>query len=131
MKMNETINGVKEAVTGLMPYLEKAAEKLGTTAQYLWALQLKQAYVLFWTNIVYIILTCFGWFIFYKGAKKLTKTQDKDLVMGLFIFLVSLGIALTASTLVHLSSINEYMTMLFNPEYWALSEVVKLLRGGK
>lgn len=137
--MNETINSVKDVVNSLMPYLEQAAEKLGTTAQYLWALQVKQAYVVAFQYLISYVVFGLGWYWLIKFAKYMFEKDDDCYnprryqredglaIIGFFTGLIFVVI----SIIYFLSTFQTVLTMLFNPEYWALSEVVKLLRGGK
>lgn len=141
----ETVNGVREAVREIMPYLEQVAEKLGQTAQYLWALQVKQGFIM---GIGYLLqYLCWGLFValFLWLAKKTwgkyqsVVEQNKNL--GYWskedtmpyefggMFGGGLAVAILAMWLVTLPSIHEILTLLFNTEYWALKQVVALLKG--
>jgi hypothetical protein len=136
------MNEFKEVIKEIMPYLEKVAEQLGTTAQYLWMLQVKQAYVV---GISYL-LEYLVWAILFFGYYKLCRFMylkyngnlfmqnpeyqyvKDDIFTGLG-WMVPSGIILVTLFIVISPSIINVVTLLINPEYWALNEVIKLLKG--
>lgn len=136
------MNDFKEAIKELMPYLEKAAEQLGTTAQYLWSLQVKQAYVtgvsyliqyLFWLGLFYgFYRLCKFMYVKYEGKFTMQNPEYKyvkDYILTDLGWMIPLGILLAIVFIAFSPSINTVLTLFVNPEYWALNEVVRLLRG--
>ena len=55
----------------------------------------------------------------------MNKVDDDD-VSGVYWFL---GAIITISAFVILPSFKEMFTLFFNPEYWALNQVISLLKG--
>lgn len=142
--MTETAQTVKDVVDTIMPYLSAAAEQLGTTAAYLWQLQVKQAYVFGIVGtikyIVWIALCCVG----YKVIKYFVKNYNEknqlytegELTFKQFdnategcIYIPFIIVAVAFGLYLSLPSLNELATVFINPEYWALNQVISLLKG--
>lgn len=133
-----------ESVKELIPYLDKLADKLDSSAPALWALQIQQAHATFITGIIqYILLAIclllwFGMFKHFNKKELLYKEQLKDrtisaeefeakttgytaiptismMIMGIYYFW-------------KVPSITELGTIFLNPEYWALQELIKMVK---
>jgi hypothetical protein len=121
------MNEFKEVVKELMPYLEKAGEFLGTTAQQLWVLQVKQAYItgvsyiLAW--ILYVLVTCFIWKNINKVWERFNFNNEGMICTGIIMGIITILFFFS------LPSPKEILTIFINPEYWALGQVIKLLKG--
>jgi hypothetical protein len=142
--MTETAQTVKDVVDTIMPYLAQAADKLGTTADYLWKLQVKQAYVEGITYGVQWIVTIVAFWILYKIFVNLNsqevKTHDDygrnyettKFFACCYVY-VPWGLAAIANgffTVRLITNLKLMLTLLINPEYWALNQVILLLKGG-
>lgn len=137
--MTETAQTVKDVVDTLMPYLQQAAEQLGTTAAYLWMLQVKQAYVLGATYLIQYVLYGLILYGIYRFAKWMLEKVNPERYDEKYRYQVQDGLAFLggiASFIIAivcivnvLSSVHTVLTLLFNPEYWALNEVISLLKG--
>ena len=118
---------MNENVTKL---LETLAQKLGTTSEYLWRALLKQAPIAATTTLIQItLIMLFGWSL-YKIHKRLMKKDANGdtlyydheelavipMVMGAFIF----GIMFICA----FCSIDDVINGYFNPEYWALRDIL-------
>jgi hypothetical protein len=103
--------------------IEQLAAKLGTTADHLWAVLVRQAGIEVWVSVVTIvILGAFSalwistfskwddWIDDGMGAVVMAGT----IVSVVFLFIVG-------------CEITELPTLLLNPEYWALKEVLDVL----
>ena len=116
--------------------LTALAAKLGTTAEYLWGVLLKQAPI---TGVV-DLLVCAAWvagLVFWaKFVQRKTtappKTDDErypradwndDAGVGLAWVSVVIGAGITA--LVIGSNLSTIVAALVNPEYWALRQILK------
>jgi len=108
----------------LTPILEKLAEKLGTTTQYLWGVLIKQAPVAAVTELIYLILVVLGGIILYKIHKRLSYEEEESLIAPMAIATIIWGILF----IVCFFSIGTIVTGFFNPEYWALDEIMSLIK---
>ncbi len=117
--------------------LEQLAQKLGTTTEYLWRVLLKQAPISATTTLLQIFLILlFGWGL-WKIHKRLMKKQGEgnysenlyeEWEMGA-MFPMALGTLIFSIMLViSLFSISDVINGYFNPEYWALKEVLSSLK---
>ena len=112
--------------------LESLAEKLGTTTEYLWGVLINQAQIQVFINLVILLFMAVLTFFFYKYCKWLYKDfkkicqDDMEILPILLVaifgigFLVSLGIGI-------FELIPEMITAFYNPEYWALQEILKAI----
>jgi hypothetical protein len=130
------VTGFKEILETVTPYMEKAAEAVGTSAKYLFQLQVQQAKV-------YAISACLKyvlWFLLFGGLWRLiqisfregtllAKIREDISAIDFFMILLIINLTFIATFIFALPSFVEVCTLIFNPEYWALSEVVKLLKG--
>lgn len=143
--MGELIQGIKEAAIGAMPYLEKAYEKLGLTVDYILMLQVKQAYVIFWSGIfryMVFFLVAFGiaklYFYLIKKVKVFIDGQlksDQEFFNGLSfvgsaVFWMFYSVV-CFNYFYSLPSIQELCTLYINPEFWVLQNIMQTLKGLK
>jgi len=115
--------------------LEELANKLGTTTEYLWTILLKQAPIdATITLLQTIVIIIFGW-VLWKVHKKLLSTpkgqnvgnyyQKHDLGAELPMFLATIGwVIMLAYCFINFSCI---VSGYFNPEYWALKQILNAL----
>lgn len=113
--------------------IEQLAQKLGTTAEYLWAVLLKQAPISAATDLFYLLMSIIGGIILIKIHKSLCKKKgeydtsiyeehDGWLVPVMIISVIIWAVLFIAS----ISSIGGIVNGFFNPEYWALNKVLSL-----
>lgn len=118
----------------LTELLEKLAEKLGTTTEYLWGVLIKQAPISAASDLLYFILVVFGGIVLYKVHRKLAKEEDDgdsiyyDLEEAAIVPMVFASIVWAILFIVCFFSIDNIITGFFNPEYWALDEVMSLIK---
>lgn len=119
-----------ENLTGLLSQL---AEKLGTTVEFLWEILLKQAHISGWISffsvIVFLVgITFFSLFIRYT-IKKWDYIEENALEPLYAIINVLLGIIFIIwFILIILEIIPNMITAFSNPEYWALKQVLGIIR---
>lgn len=133
---------LKDVVDSLLPYLQQVADKLGTTAAYLWKLQVMQAKVVATTYIIEYLIYIAIFYATYKYYKFLAKPGEftdghgykayndrldrctpRDVVPMVILLLIS-GL----SFINVVSSIQSFLTVLINPEYWALQNVIHMFK---
>jgi hypothetical protein len=112
----------------LTTLLESLASKLGTTTEYLWGVMIKQAPIDAFVGITLIIISFLliipyvryiKWF-----AKNYQKCYDNDTEVGHWIAIVILAIILCIWLIISICDINNVVTALANPEYWALEQIL-------
>lgn len=114
---------MNEQITKL---LEQLAAKLGTTAEHLWGVLIRQARIEAVTDSLFVILTLVGGYWYYRWIKSYIKRnpyEDAE-IAGLII----LGIPMVVSTIISFICLFLIPSELFNPEYWALKEVLNALK---
>lgn len=101
--------------------LQKLADKLGTTTEYLWGVMVRQAPVAGITDIIqYTILgVCVYAFVRWLRSDKRDFTEGGSFVVALFI-----GTPLVIIVIVAFFAISNTITAFANPEYWALQRVI-------
>lgn len=117
--------------------LEQLANKLGTTAEYLWQVLLKQSKVSATTDIFFFILVCIVGVVLWKVHMRLSKEDKEDsysqnlyekheFVYALPMIILALVWAgfLIGSLCTMPNIINGYL----NSEYWALKEVLDTIK---
>lgn len=115
----------------LIEVLEKLAAKLGTTAEYLWAVLIKQAYISALTSMSFILFTIVFGFSLWKIHKSFMDddrkmsyyNQDEALIFPMIFAAVGFAFCLIASFMM----ISDVIIGLTNPEYWALEKILKSL----
>ena len=118
----------------LTPLLEKLAEKLGTTTEYLWGVLLKQAPITAAIELMYLVLVILGGLALYKIHRRLSKEVEgkNSLYYDLeAVAAVPMGIATLIWSVIFIIcffSIGTIVTGFFNPEYWALNEIMNLIK---
>lgn len=100
--------------------IEKLAEKLGTTAEHLWAVLVRQAPITAITNIAGIIIGVLLILVSALVVRKFTKDDDEA---GLAWIIW--GICAVVGILIILDASNTVATCFSNPEYWALKQIIK------
>ena len=113
--------------------LEKLAEKLGTTTEYLWGVLIRQAPISALTDLMYFILVVIGVVVLYKVHRRLAKEgsdghslywhYEDAAIVPMFIA----AIVLVIIFIICFFSLGNIVNGFLNPEYWALDEVLKLI----
>jgi hypothetical protein len=127
-----------EAIKELMPLLQKVADKLDSSAQYLWALQLQQVKVQIIKIAlldVLVLISFYGVYLFYKymqeevtNCNRVTvKRSEEQEVLGIVGGVVC-GLVIIIGLASFIVSISSLPTMILNPEYWALQEIMKMVK---
>ena len=114
--------------------LEKLAAKLGTTAEYLWSVLIRQAPIDATIGLIQFLGAVIFGFILWKIHKRLCLKVNKHneslyeefdiaaalpMVIGLITFVIWI--------LASIFSIGNIISGYFNPEYWALKEIISSL----
>lgn len=108
--------------------LTALAEKLGTTGEHLWGVLLQQAWVSFWTDLVCDL--AFLALAYAMLQLSLFAYNHTDVVSfsgreGHALLCVLAGLGSLMSVITVVCSIESTVTKLINPEYYALSQILK------
>lgn len=121
--------------------LQKLAEKLGTTTEYLWNVLLKQAPISSTVTLFQFAVIGIASFLLYKVHRRLLKPSDDNeksmyryengydkygAATGLPMILAA--ITLSFLIIVCLFSMDDIVNGYFNPEYWALETILKSVK---
>ena len=109
----------------ITPVLEKMAEKLGVTVEYLWSILIKQAPLSGITDIIqYILLGIVTW-VFVKVSFKVHHKIEKEDWDGVaYIPLWVIGVGILILWITAFFCFPNTIWAFFNPEYWALKEIL-------
>jgi hypothetical protein len=113
--------------------VEQLAKKLGTTADYLWSVLLKQAPISALTDLIYFVLISISGYFLLKVHKTFSKEDehgdskyyDNDALAPIMITLTFIWAILF---IVSFFSIGNVINGFLNPEYWALDEILSSLK---
>ena len=126
--MSEVAQTTKEVIEVVTTALQSLAEKLGTTAQYIWGLQVKQAYVVGFVALAGFlfgaIMIIGSIWMFYKLFNNNSKEETE--VKG-FLFVGSL-VSLIIGCIFCASWFSTVLNCFINPEYYALKQLIKLVK---
>jgi uncharacterized membrane protein len=112
--------------------LDVLAERFGTTVEHLWDVMVFQARIEAITSIVTLLV---GGLVVFVVARFLVREarRDPSVFFENPLFLVMAVLCLVAVILLmngFFMGAGDIATALFNPEYWALKQVLRLLGGG-
>jgi hypothetical protein len=116
--------------------LLKVAEKLGTTAEHLWEVLVKQAQIKGYCDIFWIILLPVLFWIWYKAARYVQINSDNDKHDEGVTFFATVGLVIAAGVLIILSiwtvcDLPITIACFVNPEYVALKSLLEMLKSVK
>ena len=116
-----------------LDFLKDLAAKLGTTADHLWAVMIRQARVSFFCDLLLYLLIGGLLGVAYKLAKRLANAADgkasyEDDTMQVTGLIVIVIIAVVL-VLYAVFNIQDTVTKIANPEYWALQQILETAKG--
>jgi hypothetical protein len=113
----------------IAPLLEKLAQQLGTTTEYLWKVLIKQAPIDGIVSIgqyVLLVIAAIYWWKLAMWAK--TKAHEKDYNGETYYILPGItGAALTALIVLAFLGLPNTVAAFLNPEYWAFQKVLEVV----
>lgn len=113
--------------------IESLAQKLGTTTEYLWGILIKQAPISATIDLCLLVaMIVFGiglykfhnWCNTEKNRGGYTETRYERSDGMLFVPMLVGGVVLVIWFFIFIGSIESIITGFFNPEYWALHEIL-------
>lgn len=117
--------------------LEQLAIKLGTTAQYLWGVLVRQAAIDATIDLILLVISVIFLFILHKlhirfSQKKQINGHNENTyerLEGMAILpMVLSAIFILFMFFIQLFSIGNIISGYFNPEYWALHKILEQLK---
>ncbi|MCB9500268.1 MAG: hypothetical protein H6690_03355 [Erysipelotrichaceae bacterium] len=115
----------------LTELLEKLSSELGTTTEYLWGVLIKQAQVEIYQYFVLLALTVLGIILTVMLLKTTQKYWDEYSAPAIAWINLGLGISIGLATFVGilnaLFSVKSLLSAIYNPEYWALTQILEKL----
>jgi len=118
--------------------LQALAAKLGTTAEYLWIVMVRQARVLFVVDLIMYALGGIALYALYKGIRACVeedrKTNEKEPgndKVGLLLMMSLLIVCGFCIVLAMCFYLPDTITKAINPEYWALQQILETVKGTK
>ena len=103
--------------------LTAIANKLGTTAEYLWGVLLKQAPISATVDLLLIVAWIAGTAMIWSYVSKKSKEWHDD--AGVFVAWMCVALLVVFGALMIVLSASNIAAALFNPEYWALKQILK------
>jgi len=110
----------------VIPALDKLAERLGTTSEYLWGVLLKQAPIYAATTMLEVLLIAVVVYFYIKFFKRVHDWFEDPVASGVTLTFAS--IFMVGLVLAAFMSISGIIVALLNPEYWALKQVLSALK---
>jgi hypothetical protein len=108
--------------------LRELAEKLGTTAEHLWSVLIRQARIDAVTSIVLLVATAsflavLLWLARFSCKKGIDSINDDGWIFATVVFAIG-AIILAVTLIVQVSELGLIVSGLCNPEYWALKQII-------
>jgi len=116
--------------------LQALAAKLGTTAEYLWTVLVRQARLSLIADLILIGCLTVALAAIFRQMRLLRARftemmqRNQDPMIEYFAAF-GLWLLIVACVGIGLSLIPDLMTKIFNPEYWALQQILETVKGTK
>lgn len=112
--------------------IEQLAQKLGTTAEYLWSVLVKQAHtevIIFFTVLgITIIGTVLSAYLFKYVQKFWSDEKAPASAWISLVFGIIIGICVLVGTISTIANVSDVISAITNPEYWALKQVLGICK---
>ncbi len=109
--------------------IEQLSSKLGTTAEHLWGVLIRQAPISAITDLLtsgFIVFLVWKSFQIVQRKTKETEESEPDWVEeGAFVAWCIWGLLALISISIVISSVEGIVAGLVNPEFWALKQIIK------
>jgi ABC-type proline/glycine betaine transport system permease subunit len=115
----------------IAPLLEKLANKLGTTADHLWGVMIVQARIDGYVTLAQIAIMVVATFFYVKGLKYFLKNAEEMHEGAFAASVICVVIGAIIGIIVWLTTffnLNLLIASFFNPEYYALHEIMQALK---
>jgi hypothetical protein len=105
----------------LLGYIDSLATKLNVTADKLYDVFMLQANIQLVTDIIQIILSFIIFGLAIVGGRKFVDWDEPSMIGFLVAIVTTFSLV---AVCINLSQIGEILTLLFNPEYWAITKIL-------
>ena len=115
--------------------IEQLAQKLGTTAEYLWSVLLRQAPIdatIQLVQTIIVLLFGFVWWRIHKHFSKNVKSEHGYMESGYerheeiaVVPMMIAGVVFAVALLICFANFDNIINGYFNPEYWALESILR------
>jgi len=106
--------------------IEELAAKLGTTAEHLWGVLVRQAPITATIDLVQLVGMWVLVFLLAKYAVKKWQDADTEDCEGRAMFAtIATGICTLVAIIAFFTAPESIVAGFFNPEYWALRQIIK------
>ena len=122
--MSEVAQTTKEVIEVVTTSLQPLADKLGTNGQYIWGLQVKQAYV---DGSIALVGLLFGLAIVVLTVFLNLKYSNDEYYDFNFWFVVSVIPIIIGVSFIYITIVTVF-TSFINPEYYALQHLIHLVK---
>lgn len=113
-----------EQMDKILSYLDKVGEKIGATGQQIWPWLVKQQYIDAFTSLFFLIVFGMMFWFSYNKFINIKWVNGEPEEWGVFVFFVISCIGLFVSFVCFLVNFFD----IFNPEYWALMDLLNKIR---
>ena len=118
----------------LTPLLEKLAENLGTTTEYLWGILMKQAMISAISDLIFMAIVAVAGYYAFKAHVYMSGKEEGEydnryednlaLAIGVVVIIGAVFICSIGA----ISSIPNIINGFFHPEFWAFDYIMDILR---
>lgn len=110
--------------------IERLAEKLGTTTEYLWSILLQQAPISASIGLLHICLSLFLAILLIVLHLRFSKGENQGEGVyynhdGVVVLMMVCTIFTIFYMIVSIAHVNNIINGYFHPEYWALNEILQ------
>jgi len=127
---DQIVPAIDKLIDKISPAISSLSDKLGTTAEHLWTILVRQTYNDAISNMIYIIFTCIALYmtfyttnIWYKKIKN--DGWDSDgigVIIGIKIFCSLVSLVIVSENTIG------FIQRLVNPEFYALQTVLSYIK---
>jgi len=104
--------------------VRELADKLGTTTEHLWGVLIKQAPISASVDLAMSFIIVIITVVLFNMMKRVTEDADDKLDPEVFFGWMGFGMFFIIATLIFSSSPEMVVAGFFNPEYWALKQIL-------
>ncbi|MEY2500558.1 MAG: hypothetical protein QOI07_892 [Verrucomicrobiota bacterium] len=108
--------------------IEELAQKLGTTAEHLWSVLVRQAPISASVDFIQLIgLWALSYFLIRYAVKKWRDCdiEGEDCEGRVMMATIASGIVFVMAMIAFFTAPGNIVSGFFNPEYWALKQIIK------
>jgi len=117
------MNSLIEAAKEVGPFLKGIGDQLGIGLSFLWNILLRQAIVEGVMNSIAVVLIAWGLFKLRAQLNMFLEKMKSETIYTMHV--LGIGMIMMSGSFLGLYHLRTALTAFVNPEFWAISEVVK------